>query len=153
MPWLSLSILSIAYGVFGWIYAAWAVAYIDQGKLFFWILEKNIITVILYGIGTCLILLIALTFTAPIAFMTFGINKWLRSNFGAFMSIILGAMAFALIVQWLGFFAKIFVLLASAMLARIELRIMGIKTWISSLIIGSLCLLGFGAGVIIYLIS
>lgn len=148
IPWLSLSILSIAYGVFGWHYAAWAVKFIDQGKLFYWILEKNIITVILYGLGICCILLIALAFTAPIAFMTLGTSKWINSDFGAFMSIILGAMAFALVVQWLELVAKFFVLLASVMLVRIELRTLGIKTWLSSLIIGCLCLSGFTTGIL-----
>lgn len=152
IPWLSLSILTIAYGVFGWLYAAWAVQFIDRGRLFYWILEQNIIAVILYGLGISCILLIALAFTAPIAFMTLGINKWLRSDFGAFMSIILAAMAFALIVQWLDLFTRIFVLLASAMLVRIELRIMGMKTWISLFIIGCFCLLGFSIGIIAHII-
>ena len=151
IPWLSISIMTIAYGVSGWLYAAWAVEIINQGKLFYWILENNIITVILYGLGICFILLIALAFTAPVAFLTTGMAKWFRTDFGAFMSIILGAMAFALIVQRLDFFSRIFVLLASAMLVRIELKIRGIKTWISSLIIACLCLLGFGIGIIAHI--
>ena len=152
IPWLSLSILFMAYGVSGWLYAAWAVEIINQGKLFYWILENNIIAVILYGLGICFILLIALAFTAPVAFLTTGMAKWSRSDFGAFMSIILGAMAFALIIQRLDLFTRIFVLLASAILVRIEFRIIGLKTWISLLILGCLCLLGFALGIIAHTI-
>ena len=152
IPWLSLSILSIAYGAFGWIYASWAVIFIDRGKLFYWVLEQNIITIVLYGLGVFWVLSIALVFTTPVALMTMGVDKWLKSDFGAFMSIILGAMAFALVVQWLSLFAKFFVLLASAMLARLDLRLIGINTWLSLLIIGCICLFGFGSGVFAYLV-
>ena len=148
--WLSLSILGIAYGTFGWIYASWADHFINQGKLFYWILEKNIITPLIYGLGICWVLLIALAFTTPIALMTVSLGRWIKSDFGAFMSIILGAMTFALVVQWLDLFSKFFVLLASALLVRLDLKTIGLKTWISSLIIGCLCLLGFGSGILAY---
>ncbi len=151
IPWLSLSLLIIAYGAFGWIYASWAVQIVDQGKLFYWVLEKNIITTLVYGLGISGILLIALGFTTPIALMTIGVGKWLKSDSAAFMSIILGAMAFALIIQWLDLFAKFFVLLASAMLARLDLRTLGLNTWISLFTIGCFCLLGFSSGILAYI--
>ena len=152
IPWLSLSILIIAYGAFGWIFASWAVKFIDQGKLFYWVLEEDIMTTLIYGLGIFWVLLIALAFTAPIALMTMGLGKWIKSDSGAFMSIILSAMAFALIIQWLDLFAKLFVLLASAMLVRLDLRTIGLNTWISLLIIGCLCLSGFGSGILAYMV-
>ena len=152
IPWLSLSILGIAYGVFGWIYASWAIIAINQGKLFYWILEKNLITILLYGLGTFWVLLIALVFTGPVALMTISIGRWLKSDFGAFMSIILSAMAFALIVQWLELFSRFFVLLASALLVRLDLKNLGLGTRISLMTIGCICLLGFGSGILAYTI-
>ena len=131
IPWLSLSILVVTYGLCGWIYASWAVNLIDQGKLFDWVLDQTILTILLYSLGTCGVLLIALVFTAPIALMNLTIGKWIKSDSGAFISIILGAMAFALVVQALSLFAKFFVLLASAMLFRLDLRAVGLNTWIS----------------------
>lgn len=150
IPWLSLGILVITYGLFGWIYASWAINLIDKGKLFDWVLEENFFTILLYGLGTCGVLLTALVFTAPVALITVSIGKWIKSDFGAFMSIILGAMAFALIVQWLNLFAKLFVLLASAMLVRIDLRTLGLSTETSLLTIGCFCLSGFGSGILAY---
>ena len=152
IPWLSLSIMAMAYGAFGWIYASWSLRFIDQGKLFYWVLEKNIITILLSGLGVAWILLIALAFTAPVALMTVSIGKWIGSDFGAFMSIILGAMAFALIVQRLDLFAKFFVLLASALLFRLDLKTIGLKPWISLLVIGCFCLLSFSGGIFAYAI-
>ena len=151
IPWLSLSILIIAYGTFGWIYASWAVKFIDQGKLFYWVLEKDIATIFIYGLGIFWVLLIALAFTAPIALMTISIGSWFNSDARAFMSIVFGAMAFALIVQWLGLFAKFFVLLASAILVRIDLRTAGLNMLISLFIIGCCCLLGFGGGILAFI--
>lgn len=150
IPWLSLGILIITYGLCGWIYASWSISLIDQGKLFYWVLEENLITILLYGLGTCGVLLTALVFTAPVALMKVSIGTWIKSDVGAFMSIILGAMAFALIVQWLNLFAKIFVLLASAMLVRLDLRNLGLSTGASLLTIGCFCLSGFGSGILAY---
>ncbi len=151
IPWLSLSILILAYGTFGWTYASWAVKFIDQGKLLYWIVEKDIFTILIYGLGSFWVLIVALAFTAPIALMTISIGSWFNSDARAFMSIILGAMAFALIVQWLDLFSRFFVLLASAILVRIDLRTAGLSMWISLLIIGCFCLLGFGGGIIAFI--
>ena len=150
IPWLSLSILILAYGTFGWIYASWSVKFIDQGRLFYWVLEKHLATTLIYGMGAFLVLLIALAFTTPIALMTISIGSWIKSDAKAFMYIILGAMAFALIIQWLNLFAKFFVLLASGMLLRLDLRTLGINTWISLSILGCFCLLGFGSGILAF---
>ena len=129
-----------------------AFGLIDREKLFYWILEKNIITILLYGLGIVWVLLIALAFTAPVALMTVSLGRWIKSDFGAFMSIILSAMAFALVVQRLDLFAKFFVLLASALLVRLDLRTLGFNTWLSLLTIGCFCLLGFGGGIFAYIL-
>lgn len=152
IPWLSLSILIIAYGTFGWIYASWAVKFIDEGKLLYWVLEEDMMTILIYGLGTLWISALVLIFTSPITLITIGLGKWLKSDSGAFISIILGAMAFALVVQWLDLFSRFFILLASALLVRLDLRTMGLKNWISLWITGSFCLLGLASGILAYTI-
>lgn len=146
-PWLSTTLLILAYGTYGWIYASWAVVRIERGNVLYWVLEKDLITFVLYGLGIFWVLIIAMAFTAPVALMTVSLNNWFKSEVRAFLSIFIGALAFALIVQWLEAFAEFFVLLAAGILVKLDLQATGYSRSLATIMLIILCLLGFGIGV------
>jgi hypothetical protein len=147
IPWLSFTLLILVYGVFGWIYASWAIEWIEEGKLFGWVLEENIATGFIYGIGVVWVLIVATAFTIPATLMS-NLNSWLNPGARAFISIVLGALIVALIFHWLVLFTRFFVLLAAALFAKIDLQVLGCDRWLSALILGLLSLTAFIAGVI-----
>jgi hypothetical protein len=150
IPWLSIILLLLTYSTFGWIYADWAIATIQQGNLLNWVLDRNLISFIVYGLGVVWVLLVSTAFTAPIALMTISVSSWIRSEARAFLSIFIGALAFALIVQWLDAFTRFFVLLAAAILVKLDLQTAGYSRWLSVLILAILCLAGFGSGILAF---
>lgn len=149
IPWLSLIILLLTYGSFGWIYSSWGVKFMSQA---IWLreLEDSIATSILYSMGSIVVLLIALVFTAPISLITLGIDKWLKSDGRAFLSIFLGAFAFAVIVQRVDYFARFLVLISAALLVKLDLQLVGCKRWLSFSILTIFCLLGFIGGILAF---
>ncbi len=149
IPWLSLTVLLLTYGAFGWSYSSWGVEAIEQGRLLSK-LETEIALPIVYGLGTMLIVLIAIIFTAPISLITISLNSWLKSDARAFISIFIGAFAFTIIVQRVDYFAKFLVLLAAALLVKLDLQLAGYRKWLSWLIVTFFCLLGFIGGILAF---
>ena len=149
IPYLSLALLLITYGAFGWIYSSWGVKAVEQGILLSK-LETEIALGVVYGLGTMWIVLIAVVFTAPISLITISFNSWLKSDARAFLSIFIGAFAFTIIVQRLDYFAKFLVLLAAALLFKLDLQLVGYRKWLSWFIVTFFCLLGFIGGIIAF---
>ncbi|MBE9169047.1 hypothetical protein IQ238_16500 [Pleurocapsales cyanobacterium LEGE 06147] len=150
IPWPSLILLILVYGVFGWLYTPWFELFLEGGELFGWIIEKNIAFVLVYGLGCLWVLLISTVFTAPVTLMTFSMSKWLKSEVRAFLSVIFGALAFALVIRWFAFFTRLFVLLAAAMLVKLDLQAAGYSRWLSALILALVCLTAFSIGVLAF---
>lgn len=150
IPWLSLILLILVYGVFGWLYTPWFNFFLQGGRLFGWRVGPNIALLLVYGLGVVWIFLISTVFTAPVTLMTLGVSKWLKSELRAFLSVIFGALAFALIIRWFAFFARFFVLLAAAMLVKLDLQTAGYSKWSSVLILALVCLASFSAGVLAF---
>ena len=149
IPWLSLTILLLTYGTFGWMYSSWGVAVIETGELLSQ-LETKLALRIIYGLGVMSVVLIAVVFTAPISLITVSLDNWLRSDTRAFLSIFMGAFAFTLIVQKVNYFATFLVLLASALLVKLDLQLAGYRRWFSWLILTFFCLLGFIGGILAF---
>lgn len=152
IPWLSLTILLLTYGTFGWIYGSWGIELIEQTT---WLgeLEDHIANSIIYGIGIVAVLFIALIFTAPISLITLGVDNWLKSDSRAFLSIFLGAFAFAVIVQRVDYFARFLILISAALLVKLDLQLAGCKTWLSFFILTIFCLLGFIGGILAFYLT
>ena len=144
--WISIILLVMTYGVFGWLYASWMIAMIQEQNL----LAQETNVAIFYGVGAMLVLLIAVIFTAPVSLMNLSLNNWLKSDIRAFLSIFFGALAFAIIVQWLAYFAKFFVLLASAILVKLDLPTVGLNKWLSNLVLAIMSLGSFFGGIIAF---
>lgn len=152
IPWLSLILLVLVYGVFGWLYTPWFEFFLKGGELLGWVIEEDLAFVLVYGLGLVWILIIVVAFTAPVTLMTFGIGSWLKftSEVKAFLAVLFGALAFALVIQWFTFFARLFVLLAAAMLARLDLQAAGYSRWLSTVILACLSLAAFASGVLAF---
>ena len=148
--WISITLLLMTYGVFGWLYASWVMKMIEDEGILHQVLETQTTLAILYGVGTIWILLIAIIFTAPVALMKISLNNWLKSDMKAFLSIFFGALAFALIVQWLNYFARFFVLLASAILVKLDLQTLGLSRWLSQFFLAVMCLGSFFGGIVAF---
>ena len=131
------------------MYSSWSVAAIETSELLSQ-LETVLALRIIYGLGVMSIILIAIVFTAPISLITLSLDNWLRSDTRAFLSIFIGAFAFTLIVQKVNYFATFLVLLASALLVKLDLQLAGYRRWFSWLILTFFCLLGFIGGILAF---
>lgn len=146
---LSLLLLLLTYGVEGWIYGSWIDDAIEQGELLAQYPEPIRIS-ILYGSAVISIMLLVVIFTSPVSLMTVGLNGWLRSDTRAFLSIFIGAFAFAIIVQRVDFFARFIVLMAAVFLGKLDLQLIGISRRICSVILVFFCWFGFTAGILAF---
>ncbi len=150
---ISTTLLLMTYGVFGWFHASWVTKILeDEGikNIIFQVLEPEIRLVLLYGIGAIYIIAIAIVFTSPITLMAMSLNKWLKSDIRAFFLVFLGAFAFALIVQRLDFFATFLMLLANAILVKLDLQTLGLSRWLSYCVLAIMCLGSFFSGIIAF---
>ena len=146
---LSLALLLLTYGVEGWIYGSWIDSLIEQGDILTQFVDSTRIS-ILYGGATIGIMLLVVIFTSPVSLMTVGLNNWLKSDKRAFLSIFIGAFAFAIIVQRVDLFVRFIVLMAAVFLGKLDLQLVGIGRWICSLILVFLCWFGFTAGILAF---
>lgn len=146
---LSLLLLLLTYGAEGWIYGSWIGSVIEQGNLLTQFTETTRIS-IFYGGAVIGIMLLVVTFTSPVSLMTVGLNNWLKSDTRAFLSIFIGAFAFAIIVQRVDFFARFIVLMAAVFLGKLDLQLIGISRWICSLILVFFCWFGFTGGILAF---
>ncbi|MDJ0534933.1 MAG: hypothetical protein QNJ70_21045 [Xenococcaceae cyanobacterium MO_207.B15] len=147
--WISTTLLLMTYGVFGWLYASWITKMMEDETISQGLLQSQNSTIV-YGVGTIWVLLIAIVFTTPVALMTISLNSWLKSEMRAFFSIFFGALAFAIIVQWLDYFARFFVLLASAILVKLDLQALGLNIWLSQLLLAVMSLGSFWSGIVAF---
>jgi len=145
----SLLLLLLTYGAEGWLYGSWVNGALERGELLTQFTESTRVS-ILYGGVVIGIMLLVVIFTSPVSLMTVGLNNWLKSDTRAFLSIFIGAFAFAIIVQRVDFFARFLVLLAAAFLGKLDLQLIGISRWLCSLILVFLCWFGFTGGILAF---
>lgn len=152
-PGISLLLLLLTYTVEGWLYSRWVVTHVNNETIA--ILEQLTEPIsfgILYGMAIAGILLFIVVFTSPIALIAISLDGWLKSDTRAFISIFIGAFAFTIIVQQLSLFARLLVLIASALLLKLDLQLMGWNRWLCTLILAIFCCLGFTGGILAFYI-
>jgi len=148
---VSLLLLLLTYGVEGWLYGSWATRLLEEGNFNLYThLAEPTRFAILYGVAVASILFCVIVFTAPISLVAISLDSWLKSDTRAFLSIFLGAFTFTLIVQKVDYFARFIVLIASALLLKLDLQLMGFNRWICSLILMIFCWLGFTGGILAF---
>lgn len=104
----------------------------------------------LYGAAVAGIVLLVILFTSPVSLLTVGLNGWLRSDTRAFLSIFIGAFAFAILVQRVDYFARFLVLTAAVFLVKLDLQLVGCSRWLCTLILTVLCWFGFTGGILTF---
>jgi hypothetical protein len=126
--WLSLFLLILTYITFGWT--------LFEAKM----------TLYAWGgiIGSIIVL--CLLFTTPINQLQKPIVKWFKTDFGTFISILLGSCLIVVIATYLNTFAKILLILSATTLVRMELQTLGIKNWSAFFMLLITSLLGLGLG-------
>lgn len=154
LPWLSLGIVFLAYSAFGWYLTEsipdWAEWLIARSNLLGVSLSEVIISWTILPLAATLIIILAVSLTAPLLWMKIGFGSWVKSDIKAFASILFWAFAVALIFSWIEYFVRLLVLISSAILARLELQNAGYKQWQASVVLTFFCLLGFGVGVLTF---
>ena len=144
----SLLLLLLTYGVEGWMYGFWMNQLLER-EILFQFAEPTRLS-IFYAAAIFGIFLLVIFFTSPVSLMTVGLNGWLRSDTRAFLSIFLGAFAFAMLVQRIDYFARFLVLLSAVFLLKLDLQLMGCNRWFCSFILVILCWLGFTGGILFF---
>lgn len=128
VTWLSLFLLILTYFTFGWTLFEAAL------NLYAW------------GVIVATIVGLCLLFTTPINQLQKPIIKWFATDFGTFVSVLLGSFIIVVIATYLNTFAKILLILSATTLARIELQTLGIRNWSAFFILLTTSLLGLGLG-------
>jgi hypothetical protein len=145
---LSLLLLLLTYGAEGWLYASWINQVLKQDFLMQLIEPARI--GLLYVVAVIGISSVVVIFTSPMSLMTVGLNSWLKSDTRAFLSIFLGAFAFAIIVQRVDYFARFLVLVSAIFLGKLDLQLAGLSRWLCSVVLVILCWLGFTGGILAF---
>ena len=144
----SLLLLLFTYGIEGWMYGFWMERFLER-EILLQFAELTRLS-ILYAAAIVGIFLLVIFFTSPVSLMTVGLNGWLKSDTRAFVSIFLGAFAFAILVQRIDYFARLLVLLAAVFLLKLDLQLVGCSRWFCSFILVILCWLGFTGGILFF---
>ena len=145
----SLLLLLLTYAVEGWLYGSWMYNIVKTENILFRYPEATRLG-ILYGIAVISIMLLVVIFTSPVSLMTVGLDSWLKSDTRAFLSIFIGAFAFAILVQRVDYFARFLVLISAVFLGKLDLQLMGYSRWLSSVILVFLCWFGFTGGILAF---
>ena len=145
----SLLLLLLTYTVEGWLYGSWIDNFVQRENILFRYPEP-IRWIILYALAIIGITLLVVIFISPVSLMTAGLDNWLRSDTRAFLSIFLGAFAFAIFVQRVDYFTRLLVLIAAVFLGKLDLQLMGYSRWLSSVILVIFCWFGFTGGILAF---
>jgi hypothetical protein len=127
--WISLTLLFLTYFCLGW-----KLSEFDVPPHLVWFLS----------IAVSLVLSIVLSF--PLRDTKTLIMRWLSTDLGAFVSIIVYSFIAVIVVTWLHLFTTCLVLISAGSLARLDIQLSGFKKWRSFGILATVSLTGLGLG-------
>jgi hypothetical protein len=145
----SLLLLLLTYAAEGLLYGTWMQEFVEQEGFLTNFIESARIS-ILYGASLLGIMLLVVMFTSPVFLLTVGLSSWLKSDMRTLISVLLGAFAFAIIVQRVDYFARFLILISAVFLGKLDLQLAGCNRWVCSLILIMLCWLGFTGGILAF---
>ncbi|PHX53467.1 hypothetical protein CP500_021340 [Tychonema bourrellyi FEM_GT703] len=134
--WLSLTLLFLTYFCLGW-----KLSEFDVPPHLVWFLS----------VAVSLVLSVVLSF--PLRDTKTLIMRWLSTDMGAFLSIIVCSFIAVIVVTWLHLFTTCLVLVSAGALARLDIQVSGFKKWQSFGILATISLTGLGLGGAIELLS
>lgn len=145
----SLLLVLSTYSAEGWLYGSWIYGLLEQENILNNFVESARLSIV-YGVAVLGIAFLVVLFTSPVFLITVGLNNWLKSAIRSWLSILIGAFAFTMIVQRIDFFARFLVLVSAVFLGKLDLQLVGCNRWLCSLILVLLCWLGFTGGILAF---
>lgn len=152
-PKISSLLLVATYGVFGWIYGSWAVNLANRSQLWHKWFISSVASSISYGLGLLLIVIVIVSFTAPISLLTLGMDSWFKLDSKAVIAIALSIAICIIIVEHPTALVRFLILSAAATLFRFDLQTNGYSSKTAQLILIFLAAIAFTAGVLIFNLS
>lgn len=136
VPFVSLSLLFITYGVFGWYWSGEVIVdrNLDPWREVLWS------TLVFFSI------LIAALMTGPLHFLRSWILKWFKSDLRSFATIVTVSFLAVLLLVQIAIVANTMLLLSAMFLARLDLQTHQFGEWQAFWILALLSLTGLGAG-------
>lgn len=154
IPFLSIGLLILTYGCFGWIYShsieQELPKLIEHSSTWGIPLNHETLKFLLELVGVMISIFISLALTSPIRWMNFFLKKWLTNDLRAVISILLGSFTFVFILCFLPYVIRFLILIASAILTRLDLQLLGYKPQLSITLITLLSVSSFLGGFILH---
>jgi hypothetical protein len=151
-PWLSLSLLLITYGVFGWYVdqssAPWRHELVEQVKPWGWFVDEDLLLTFTHLLAAVLIVLISLALASPVAFLTIFLGNSLKFDTNTFFFLLGLSLIGVFAMRWFEYFARVLLLLSATILVRLDFQMAGYNKWQTFILLTFLCLFGFGLGVL-----
>lgn len=133
LPWTSIGMMILSYGVFGWLMSA------------------SLTSPWLSWFGAFYIMIVIAVLTLmPLQNLQKKLNYWLESKLRSLITLVLGVFAVVVIFSWLEVFIRILVLMAAALLVRIDLIAQGLSKGQIFLVLITFGLGSYGLGVLIH---
>lgn len=153
-PWLYLSLIFLAYAIFGWIVAKsinfWIADFREE--LAYWGLSISplMAKIVIYSLISLVIFLIIVILTIPVKSLKFMFGSWLESGNKGFISIFFWCFILVfisvLVISFLDQFIRFIILFAASLLGRLELQELNYKNYQIMLVLVIISLIGFSTG-------
>lgn len=154
IPFLSLALVIVAYVAFGWRLAEasvpWSTMFHEHLKGWQIELDQRTILALIHIFTLFIITLTTLALTTPITLMTYVVGNWAKSELRSMVSMVFWCFIFVVALRWFNYFTSFLLLLAAAILGRIELRNLGMGQGQSLLLLALICGSAFAGGVYSY---
>lgn len=128
ITWASFGLLLLACFHFGW--------FLFESHFYF----------VISGLILVCIWLIDLFFTMPLNPLRSGVIKWIRTDLGTFLMIVVLSILGVFMITWLQISINILLMISATALARLELQTARCKNWYAFLILSLLSTVGLILG-------
>lgn len=149
-PGLSLVFLGFSFGTFGWHLAqqnvGWQEALTQWAIAQDWILSPAAAIALLYGLEGLSIVLLILMLTAPLRLSRVILGQWFPSDFRSVVLALFWTVVGVLVMIFFEHFSRLLILIASGILAHLDLQEWGFREWQSFLLLNLLALGAWALG-------
>jgi len=150
IPRISLLLLLLTYGVFGWLYSKWALPFAAELGAKYELISPLIAQVAFFGLGLVSISIAVSYFTSPISLLTLGMSNWFRADAKALLTIALSIVIFAIIIEHPMALTRFLILSSAAILFRLDLQTSGCSQKSAQIIIIFVSSIAFSAGLLLF---
>lgn len=150
IPRLSLLLMLLTYGVFGWLYSKWALTFAVKLVIKYELISPLIAQAAFLGLGLISISIAVSYFTSPISLLTLGMSNWFRADAKALMTIAISIVVFAIIIEHPVALTRFLILSSAAMLFRLDLQTSGCSQKSAQIIIIFVSGVAFSVGLLLF---